>query len=291
VVTLRSVRLTTANLLDFNKPPVNEQRQHAQVAFLRDEEPDVLCIQEFWHATHDPDNPRLAAAFAAFRDELGMDGRLAWASSWCHVAVLWNPNTAELRSWEEFSRWPFHHTLGVAELDVGAGRPWRIATTQLSPAGPEARFTEANLVAMAGLGDPETITFLGADFNAPSAEPALPDQGRPFYDPEPYHGQPPGLPQQLYQVTWDDNPDAPPVVDRRAMERLRRGGLVDVAWYLRIPWTPTTGHHADPHGYRRIDGWRASAAALDLVTAHQVAATDHSDHREVTITARTVEAR
>lgn len=283
------LRLTTANLFDFNKPPVDERRQRAQVGFLRDELcPDVLCVQEFWCAARHPDDPELVAAFDVFRDEMGMDGRLAWASSWCHVAVLWRPDRAGLESWQEFSRWPFHHTLGVAELDVGATRPWRIATTQLSPACPRARFTEAGLVAMAGLGNLAAVTFLGADFNAAGAEPALAGQDGPFYDPEPYQDQRPGLPHQLYQVAWQDDPEAPPVVDRRALERLRRAGLVDVAWHLRAPWTPTSGHHGiDPHGSRRPDGWRASAGAVDLVTDLAVASTGHSDHREVTISVRT----
>lgn len=92
--------------------------------------------------------------------------------------------------WQEYSWRLFHHTLGVATLDVGGTEPWRIATTQLSPASPEARITEANLLAMTGLGDPATVTFLGADFNATSAEPepAPPGQDGHFYDPEPYQG-------------------------------------------------------------------------------------------------------
>jgi hypothetical protein len=115
---------------------------------------------------------------------------------------------------------------------------------------------------MAGLGNPAAVTFIGADFNAPGTEPTLPGQNGQFYDPEPYPDQQPGLPHQLYQVAWDDNPDAPPVVDRRAMERLRRAGLIDVAWHLHTPWTPTTGHHpADPHGNRRPDAWGASTTA------------------------------
>lgn len=279
------LKLATANLFDFNKSPVDQRRQRDQVTYLRDEiNPDVLCVQEIWHATRDPDDPGLAAAFAELADRLGMHGRLAWASSWCHVAVLWDPDKIGLVSWQEYSRWPFHHTLGVATLDVGDTKPWRIATTQLSPAGPEARTTEANLLAMAGLGDPATVTFLGADFNSPSAEPALPGQDRRFYDPEPYQDQPPGMPHHLYQVTWNDDPHAPPVVDRRAMEHLRRAGLVDVAWHLRKPWASASGHHpTDPHGLRRVDGWRASAAALELVCDYFVADTAHSDHREVTI--------
>jgi hypothetical protein len=66
------MRLTTANLFGFNKPPVNEKRQRDQVEFIRDKIcPDILCVQEFWHATADPDDPALAAAFADFREQLG----------------------------------------------------------------------------------------------------------------------------------------------------------------------------------------------------------------------------
>lgn len=39
----------------------------------------------------------------------------------------------------------------------------------------------------------------------------------------------------------------------------------------------------DPHGSRRVDGWRGSTAALELVRGYSVADTGHSDHREVTI--------
>lgn len=95
------MRLTTANLFDFGKPPMNRDRQDRQERFLRDElQPDVLCIQEFWHDTRDPDDRELAQVFTAFCDRLGMQGRLAWAR--CHVALLWNPRRAELRGWDEY---------------------------------------------------------------------------------------------------------------------------------------------------------------------------------------------
>jgi hypothetical protein len=274
--------MITANLFDFNKAPVHEQRQAAQVAYLRDRRADVLVVQEFWHETRDPDDRRLAAAFAEFCEAVGMTGRLAYAASYCHIAVLWNSNSVELAGWQTYEKWPFHHALAVATLDVGDEKPWRVATTQLSPARPEPRATEAALVAMAGLGNPSMVTFLGADFNTPGSELAVPGQPGRFYDPEPYAGQKPGLAHQLYQVQWNEDPDAEPIVDRRATETLRRAGLVDVAWHLRSPWMPTTGHHpADPHGSRRIDGWRASAAGLDRVDSITVAETTHSDHREV----------
>jgi hypothetical protein len=138
---------------------------------------------------------------------------------------------------------------------------------------------------MAGLGNPAAITFLGLDVNEPSSEPALPGQPGEFYDPEPYEEQEPGLPHQLFQVRWNDDPTATPIVDRRAAEKLRRAGLVDAAWHLGAPWAPTTGHHAsEPHGDRRIDGWRISAAARERMTGIEVAKTDHSDHREVILT-------
>jgi hypothetical protein len=279
------MKLVTANLFDFNKDPATQERQDEQVAYLRAQNADVLSIQEFWHETSDPADPALAAAFTRFCDELGMQGRLAYARSYCHVGVLWNPATAGVRNWQTFGKWPFHHALGVLTLDVGDSTPWRVATTQLSPASPEARSTEAALVAMAGLGNPKMVTFVGMDTNTPGTEPALDGSG-PYYDPEPYENQPPGQPHHLYQVKWNDNPDAPPIVDRRAAEKLRRAGLTDVAWHLRAPWTPTTGHHpADPHGPRRIDNWRASAAGLERVESIRVLPTEQSDHYGVEITA------
>jgi hypothetical protein len=278
-------RLITANLFDFNKSPATRDRQDRQVAWLRDQQPFALVVQEFWHETRDPDDKAMAGAFAEFADQVGMDGRLAYARSFCHVGVLWQPNQARLDSWQEFGKWPFHHNLAMATLDVGEHKPWRIATTQLSPAGPDPRSTEGGLVAMAGLGNPDAITFVGLDINEPSAEPALPGQKGEFYDPEPYEHQEPGLPHQLFQVKWNDDPKAKPIVDRRGAAKLLRADLVDVAWHLKEPWTPTTGHHpSDPHGDRRIDGWRASAAARERVTGIEVTKTDHSDHREVILT-------
>jgi hypothetical protein len=221
-----------------------------------------------------------------------MHGELAPARSRHHVGVLWRPDRAQLLGWQDYSHWPaLHHALGVATLDLRAAQPWRVAATHLNPADPTARFVEAGHIAMAGLGNPEVPTLLGGDFNAAGAEPALDTSGAEgsdasgFYDPEPYRDQEPGAAHQLHQVLWDDDPHAPPRLDRRALERLRRAGLVDVAWHLRVPWQPTTGYHpADPHRDRRPDGWRASAAALPHITGYRVEDDIGSDHRPVTIT-------
>jgi hypothetical protein len=227
-----------------------------------------------------------------------MHGRLAPARSHHHVGVLWRPDRARLLAWQDYSHWSaLHHALGVAILDLGAGGPWRVAAVHLNPADPTARYIEAGLIASAGLGEPWRPTLLGGDFNAAGAEPALGSAGdergdeRGFYDPEPYREQP-RQPHQQHQVSRADDPAAPPRLDRRALERLRRAGLVDVAWHLRVPWAPTTGYHSDPHGDRRgrrrgrgrPDGWRASAAALPHITDYRVEEDIGSDHRPVTIT-------
>lgn len=276
--------LTTANLFDYNKAPIAEDRQRRLREAIRSARPDVLCVQEFWHDTNDPDDPSLARVFAQFCDKLGMVGRLAYAPSRCHVGVLWHPDKAKLDGWQEYSRWQWHHALGVATLDIGATKPIRVATTQLHPADPDGRFAEVGYLAMAGLGNPNPITLLGADFNAAGREPALPGQAGPFYDPEPYRDQPRGQLHQQFQVHWNDDPDAEALVDRRALERSRRAGLVDIAHHLGLPWQRTSGHHpADPHGDRRPDAWRGSSAALALVEDYQVDETDDSDHARVTI--------
>lgn len=278
------MRLCTANLFDYGKAPVDEDRQHREREAIRSDRPDVLCVQEFWYASRDPDDRALARAFATFCEQLGMEGRLAWAPSFCHVAILWREDVAGLVSWDEYSRWRWHHALGMAVLDIGAAKPIRVATTQLHPADPMARFCEAGYLAMAGLGNPKLITFLGGDFNAAGREPALAGQEGPFYDPEPYRDQERGLPHQQFQVEWNDDPDADALLDRRALERARRAGLVDIAHQLRVPWQRTSGHHpSDPHGDRRPDGWRGSAAALPLVEGYQVVETVDSDHARATI--------
>ncbi|SEP54281.1 endonuclease/exonuclease/phosphatase family protein [Amycolatopsis saalfeldensis] len=276
--------LCTANLFDYNKSPIDADRQLRERETILAAAPDVLCVQEFWHATRAPDDPALARAFAEFCDQLGMVGRLAYAPSFCHVGVLWRPGSASVESWQEYSRWQWHHGLGMAVLDIGAAAPIRVATTQLHPADPAGRFTEAGYLAMAGLGNPNLVTFLGADFNAAGREPALPGQHGSFYDPEPYHDQQRGLPHQQFQVEWNDDPDAEPLLDRRALERARRAGLVDIAHHLGVSWRRTSGHHpGDPHGDRRPDGWRGSVAALPLVTHYQVDETADSDHALVSI--------
>jgi endonuclease/exonuclease/phosphatase family metal-dependent hydrolase len=155
------------------KAPIDADRQRREREAIRAAAPDVLCVQEFWHATRDPDDPALARAFTEFGDQLGMNGRLAYAPSFCHVGVLWRPETAGLESWQEYSRWQWHHALGMAVLDVGAAKPIRVATTQLHPADPAGRFAEAGYLAMAGLGNPNPITFLGADFNGAGREPGI----------------------------------------------------------------------------------------------------------------------
>jgi hypothetical protein len=204
------VKLTTANLFDYNKPPIDIDRQDRQRAAIRAARPDVLCLQEFWHATRDPDDPALADAFAEFCDGLGMECCLAYARSFCHVGVLRRADVASLVSWQEYGRWQWHHALGMAELEIGAVKTIRVATAQLHPADPAGRFAEADYVAMAGLGNPELITSSVRTTTAPVASRRCLDSPAPSTTPEPYRGQVAGLPHQQFQVEWNDDSLAEP---------------------------------------------------------------------------------
>ncbi|MEV6602793.1 endonuclease/exonuclease/phosphatase family protein [Kutzneria sp. NPDC051319] len=272
--------MVSYNLMDYNKPPIDDPRQFQQREFIRTEiRPDILCVQEFWHVSRDPDDKAMHAVFAEFADQLGMVGRLAWASSYCNIGVLWRPEVATEVAWQEYSHWQYHHTLGLATLDIGASKSLKVATTHLTPFCAQSRFSEAGYVAI--LGNPAVPAIIGADWNTVGQEPAL--DGTGHYDPEPYADQQPDHGYQIHQVEWSDDPKAT-AIDRRALERLRRAGLFDVAHHLRAPWQATTGHHpSDPHGGRRIDAFRASKAALSALSDHRVWDYRVGDHKPISV--------
>ena len=264
------LRVITYNLHNYSDTADRAEQR----ALIRSLGADVLCVQEIRHHTDDPHDPGLGGLFRDLCADLDMDGRLAFARSGHHTAVLWRPDMT-LKTWTDYRHWPWHHGCGVAELDVGARQPLQVAVTHLSPFSPDQRAHEAQLLG-ALAPSPDRWMIVGADLNAPSAE-----------APEPYADQDPRGRHQLHQRIvsdiWPAGSDVAPV-DRRAALLLDRHGLRDLA--DRGPGTPspmTTGHHpADPHGPRRPDCLRTTPVlhtrAAGLQVHDTAAARLASDH-------------
>ena len=249
-----SVSVATWNMQDLDLR--DEGQRTARAAVLAELGADVLCVQELlWH-TDDPHDPELHSAFDAWCAELGLHGRLAWARSGCHVAVLWRPERAVLLGWRDYRHWPWHHTLGRAEFDIGARRTLIHASAHFSPFSGDQRAHEALLTAAVTPADPLAWMILGADLNS------IPEGA-----PEPYRDQRPGgrheLFQRIHSPVWPATSDLAPV-DRRAAETLDRAGLRDAL----PPEATSTGHHpSDPHGPRRPDCLRSTLDADRIVGA------------------------
>lgn len=255
--------VVSANLHDYSPTEAETPRRQQQREMLLAMKPDVLCLQEFLVRTPHADDPILVNGFAVLCEQLGMHGRLGFARSHCHVAVLWRSEIS-IAGWQDYRHWPYHHNVGVATLDVGAEQPLKVASGQFSPFWPEQRDHEAAL--LGAIAPDRGWMLAGLDVNAVGEDPS--------YDPEPYANQPPGQRHHLFQCEWTAQwpPTTPAPVNRRATALLTRHGLRDVAPALAAPWTATSGHHPlDGHKVpRRIDVFRATADLLDRVTAFWV---------------------
>ncbi len=265
------LRVATYNLANYTAASAADRGEQREL--IRALEPDILCVQELRHHTDDPRDPAPHALLDELAEQLGMDGRLAYARSGHHLGVLFRPEF-ELRNWSDYRHWPWHHGAGMATLDVGARQPLRVGAAHFSPFDPGQRAHEAQLLGALGPTEHEWV-LLGADLNAPST-----------HAPEPYLAQE-GGPHQLHQRIVSEidayDPDVAPV-DRRAALLLDRHGLLDLADRGPThPWPMTTGHHPDdPHGPRQPDCLRGSGDLLAHAGAlyvHDTAlARDASDH-------------
>ncbi|ATM24542.1 hypothetical protein SMD44_p10043 (plasmid) [Streptomyces alboflavus] len=280
-----TVCFTTYNLLDFTGW---DDRTDSLRQAIIETRPDVLAVQEIVS-----DTPAGAARLLRqLADSLGLlstvdtRGTAAVASGQhrYHVGLLWRPGITPVPdTWRAFEGGDFHHALARLQLDVGAREPVTFASYHADPFRPARRFDEAHRV-VAALTRPSGPAAIGGDFNNVSAD--LTAAGD-FYDPDPYTHQE-WYGDLLYQVEWNDDPGTPHHADRRAAQALHRGGLVDTAAQLDVPWQPTTGHWpGDPFGPRRIDMIRTTRHLLPALADYRVlrtpAARTGSDHLPVSI--------
>jgi endonuclease/exonuclease/phosphatase family metal-dependent hydrolase len=249
-MTLTTLKIVSWNLEDFGidaDSPGQTGRRQAQVRLLREEAPDIVCLQELWDDS--PDHSRLPELFRELATGLNMRGEVVLAPrSHCHMALLWRPWII-LEEWETYD-WTFHHGMGVASLDVKGKDLLRVGVAHAAPSNPQQRFSEAFYVAR--LGDPEYNTIVGADWNCPGTDDPEPDWASLRPD------------EIVRRAMWSDDPDQPPKIDRRPAHVLHRAGLVDVAQYLKRPWRATTIDRL------RVDGFRVSRDVLDAVLDYGV---------------------
>lgn len=288
------IKVVTWNLRDLFLTGAHEQRLESIGAVIKGVEADVVCVQEIRGPYPEHSLQRLAdAAGLDWRAKPGWidyadgDGESSVAAVGIgdadfHVGLLWRHGITPMPgSWRQIGRGEggLWHAAATIALDVGGPVPLTVITCHLDPFRPETRFAEAARIASLAVG---RTAIVGGDFNCVSSE--LRNDGS-FYDPDPlaergWHDA------ATYQVLWDDDPMAPPRVDRRAAERLRRAGLIDAACALDAPWHPTSGHWPDdPHGPRRVDRLLLTPSARSALTAYEAIDTEItralSDHLPV----------
>jgi len=260
------ITVMTYNLRDRGKG--SRERESAQDAWLADHLPTILTAQEFW----DPTGRHGDDLVADLADRLGMCGfAVPSPNSNCHLGLLWQPEQAELISFEAI-KWNFWHGVGVGTFRVG-GRTLRVVVAHLAPTSPPQRFMEAyNLAKLADT--PGVPTIIGADFN---------NVGE--LDPEPDIGEW-GPNQRARRREWSADPAAPTKVDRRPMLLLSQAGVHDAATVLQADWYPTADL-AVGSGVR-FDGIRVNGEAAGLLWRHRVYDSPElrelSDHLPVAVT-------
>ncbi|MFI7517660.1 endonuclease/exonuclease/phosphatase family protein [Micromonospora echinofusca] len=255
------------NLMSYGKSgSVTRRGQHELLRFLR---PDVVCLQEIYAAG--ADTTELDRLVGAIAEALGMAAIAVPAKhSDCHVAILWRPEYGLLsqRAYD-LLMW---HGLGVVRLDVGVEVPLTVAVTHLSPWNPDKQLADA--YTLTGQLPLSEATILGADWNSFGADPE--------YDPEPDWS---ALPAEWIarHVRWNDDPDAPPVADRRPSQMMQRSGFYDAAPQLGAPWRATSGHRS---GWSRREDvfWTTRPTALRRYQVVDTAAARNlSDHLPIVV--------
>ncbi|MCC3766093.1 endonuclease/exonuclease/phosphatase family protein [Streptomyces sp. UNOC14_S4] len=294
-----NVRFGTYNLYKLAIPRAQEERNRYEqvVRSIRTMGVHVLAVQEIIGA--EPDDG--AKVLWQLADDTGLTcttapdpttgtsagPALASSQHHFHTGLLWHPDlTAVPGGWRAYNGAPdFWHSLATLVLDAG-GPPVKFASFHADPFRPDWRYNEARRVTSAfRAGVPGAI---GADWNAISADHRTDGT---LFDDDPYTAQ--DHIDLEYQVEWREDPTAPPKADRRASEVLRRGGLLDTAAVLDVPWEPTTGHWTDGQGDpdrwgpRRIDTIRITDHLVPALRAHRTVRTPDtlaaSDHLPVVV--------
>ncbi|MEY9861427.1 endonuclease/exonuclease/phosphatase family metal-dependent hydrolase [Catenulispora sp. GAS73] len=271
------IKIVTWNMRDLFLKGARETRLEQFGGILKAIDPDIVCVQEI--RGHDP-----GGSLARLGEAAGLDWRATpgWidyddgemptaavgiADSDFHVGLLWRPGITLLPgTFRQIGRGDggLWHAAASAAFDIGGPVPLTAIACHLDPFRPELRFSEAARIASLAIGK---VAIVGGDFNCVSAD-RRPDGT--FYDPDPIE-QGGWHDAATFQVNWNDDPDAPTRVDRRAAERLRRAGLVDAAAAVNAPWQPSSGHWPDdPHGPRRVDRILVTVPVRPAVVSHQV---------------------
>jgi endonuclease/exonuclease/phosphatase family metal-dependent hydrolase len=288
------IKIMTWNMRDLFLAGARETRVEMIGEVVEEIDPDVVCVQEI--RGYDP-----GYCLAQLGEAAGLDWRATpgWVDDEdaeaptaavgigdadFNVGLLWRSGITPVPgSWRQIGRaqggvW---RAAASIALPLGGPAPLTVVTCHLDPFRPEMRFSEAARIASLTVGK---TGLVGGDFNGPSADRRADGS---FYDPDPIeqHGWHDAA---IHQVAWDDDPDAAPLVDRRAAERLRRAGLVDAAAVLDARWQPSCGHWPhDPYGPRRFDRILATADVRPALSSYEVVDTDItralSDHLPVVV--------
>ena len=291
------ITVMTWNVQDLFLHGGRERRVEAVAAVIREVDPDVLCVQEI--RGYGPQHSLRQLADAAGMDCRAVPGDYRWSDDGditedvvaiatgdadFHLGLMWRPGITPVRgSWRQIGRaegglW---HAAGTVSLQVGGPVPLTVVTCHLDPFRPEVRFSEAARIASLVVAK---TALVAGDFNGLSSDRRADGS---FYDPDPLSERG-WYPEAVFQVEWDDDPDAPARTSRRAAERLRRAGLVDAACALDAPWQSTSGHwDGDPHGPRRVDRILLTERARPALVGYRVFDSDTarslSDHLAVVV--------
>jgi endonuclease/exonuclease/phosphatase family metal-dependent hydrolase len=288
------IKIMTWNMRDLFLAGARETRLETFGRVLEEIDPDVVCVQEIRGSDPGGCLAKLGQAagvdWRATPGRFGEDGAelptaaVGVGDAGFHVGLLWRygitpvPGSFRQLGRAEGGLW---HAAATIALQVGGPVPLTVVSCHLDPFRPEMRFSEAGRIAALAV---DEAAVVGGDFNGPSADRRADGS---FYDPDPieqrgwYEGA-------IFQVVWDEDPDAEARVDRRAAERLRRAGLVDAAAALDAPWQPSCGHWpGDPHGPRRVDRILAKRGVRPALCFYEVVDTETtralSDHLPVVV--------
>ena len=207
-----TIKILTWNLGYGNGEPISQRRAAGITEVIATTAPDLVCLQEVAgpQDTYAAELHSLAAA-------LGMQQRRAVASrrKSLPVAVMWNPDRAELRSWDDTYTDLYYHGMGIASFEVaGLNRPLSVASVHLHPHSGNKRIDEASQFHMKA--DRGQLFIVAGDFNGLGPE---------HIDPEPNWSK--SRPGNVVARTLPHRPGQIPVGDRRLAWNMANAGFTD----------------------------------------------------------------